>query len=83
VRRFGGGGRDVLAAVFSRWPDVVGDAVAAHTRPLSLSRGTLVVAVDQPAWATQLRFLSGDLLARLADVAGPGAVRAIEVRVRA
>jgi len=46
------------------------------------ARCRLVVDVDQPGWATQLRYLETDLLARLAAVAGPGAVRSIEVRVR-
>jgi hypothetical protein len=40
-----------------------------------------VVAVDEPAWATQLRWLEADLLARLNDVLGPGQVARIEVRV--
>jgi hypothetical protein len=38
--------------------------------------------VDAPAWATQLRFLSAEMLARLSELAGPGAVTAIDIRVR-
>jgi predicted nucleic acid-binding Zn ribbon protein len=67
--------------VFSRWEEAVGAGVAAHARPVSLNDGVLVVAVDQPGWATQLRYLSADLLLRLADVAGEGVVRRIEIRV--
>jgi predicted nucleic acid-binding Zn ribbon protein len=72
----------VLAALFSTWPDLVGAGVAGHSRPRSLRDGVLVVAVDEPAWATQLRWLESDLLARLAEALGDGVVRAIEVRVR-
>jgi predicted nucleic acid-binding Zn ribbon protein len=68
--------------VFGGWADAVGPQVAAHARPVSLAEGTLVVAVDEPAWATQIRFLTGDILRRLAELAGSEAVVAIEIRVR-
>ena len=82
VRRFGAPGGAKAAAVFTRWADAVGDAVASHATPLSLRGTTLVVGVDAPAYATQLRMLTPQLLARLADLAGPGVVDAVEVRVR-
>ena len=83
ARRLGAPDATSLGAVFSRWDDAVGASVAAHARPVSLSDGVLVVAVDQPGWATQLRYLANDLLGRLAEVAGPGVVGRIEVRVEA
>ena len=70
-----------LSGVFASWPELVGEAVAIHARPLSLRDGTLVVAVDDPAWATQLRWLEADLVARLVDVLGEDEVVRIEVRV--
>ncbi len=72
----------VLATLFSAWPELVGDGVAAHSRPRSLRDGVLVVTVDEPAWATQLRWLESDLLLRLGQVLGHGVVRSIDVRVR-
>jgi predicted nucleic acid-binding Zn ribbon protein len=71
-----------LGVVFSHWDEVVGESVAAHARPLSLKDGRLVVGVDEPGWATQLNYLTADLLRRLEELAGPGAVTAVEVRVR-
>jgi predicted nucleic acid-binding Zn ribbon protein len=71
-----------LAQVFERWPEVVGTAVAAHSRPVSLVGGTLVVAVDQPGWAAQLGWLEAELLGRFAECLGPGVVTALRVRVR-
>jgi hypothetical protein len=41
-----------------------------------------VVAVSDPAWATQLRFLETTLLERLQAELGPDTVTVIEVRVR-
>jgi len=49
---------------------------------VSLDDGRLVIEVDEPGWATQLRYLETTLRERLADVAGGFQVRAIEVRVR-
>ena len=60
----------VTAAIFSRWAELVGEAVAAHARPRVLRRGVLTVEVDSPAWATQLHFLESDLVERLAGVDG-------------
>lgn len=71
-----------LTSVFTAWESVVGESLAAHTRPQSLVEGVLVVAVEEPAWATQLRWLESDLLGRLGGVAGADAVRRIEVVVR-
>ena len=72
----------VLARLFAAWPALVGDAVASHATPLSLRQGTLVVAVDDPAWVTQLRWLEADLLARFADAVGEGVVTGLRIRAR-
>ena len=40
-----------------------------------------MVAVDEPAWATQLRWLEADLVTRLNEALGAGQVERIEVRV--
>ena len=77
----GGAGRAEVGGVFGRWEEVVGGALAANVRPVRLERRVLLVEVDDPAWATQVRYLSSDLMARLAEVTGV-AVDGIEVRVR-
>jgi predicted nucleic acid-binding Zn ribbon protein len=81
TRRIGAPRASVLTEVFSRWEQVVGAEVAAHAEPRSLRGGVLVIAVDQPAWATQLRFLGADLLARVRDATGCSEVTEIQVRV--
>ncbi len=70
-----------LGTVFSRWEELVGPTVGRHTRPLRLEGRTLVVAVDQPPWATQIRVLSPGILARLAEDTGEPLDR-LEVVVR-
>lgn len=71
-----------LATVFTHWEDLVGPALAAHVRPLSMAEGKLVVAADHPSWATEVRWLAPQLLARLAEAAGEEVVAHLEVRVR-
>jgi len=77
------GGAEALtgAAVFARWEEIAGPGLGTHARPLRLRDGVLVVAVDAPAWATQLRLLGPSLLARIAEVTGERPNR-LEVTVR-
>ncbi len=81
--RMGVGPSDVIGVVFGRWEELVGPAMAAHVRPLRLHGAALVVVADHPAWATQVRHLAADVLARLdqACAPAPGPER-LEVRVR-
>lgn len=67
--------------VFDRWSEVVGDGLAARTRPLKIDGKRLVLAVDEPAIATHVRFLQAELLARLAELLGPDRVTALDLRV--
>lgn len=69
-----------IGGVFGRWDDAVGPTVAAHVRPVRLDQGVLTVEADEPAWATQVKFLSSTITSRLAEVAGVDIER-IEVRV--
>ena len=77
----GGPGAGPLAVVFDGWEEVAGP-LAAHCQPLALAGRTLVVAVDQPGRATEVRYRGADLLRRLAEVAGAGVVERLEVQVR-
>ena len=70
-----------MSGVFGRWAEAVGDAVAAHVKPVKLDGTKLIVEVDDPAWATQLRFLETTLKQRLLDVAG-ATIETVEVRVK-
>ncbi len=75
---------DVLRVVFSRWEEVVGPTMSVHVRPVRLEETTLVVVADHPAWATQVRHLASEVLARLGDACGSEhAPDHLEVLVRA
>ena len=80
VRSLRGPSRAAVGGLFGRWAEAVGEQVAAHVQPVKLDGRVLVVEVDDPAWATQVRLLTGTLIERLASVAGVQVER-IEIRV--
>jgi predicted nucleic acid-binding Zn ribbon protein len=80
VRSLRGPDRRQVGGLFGRWEEVVGAQVAAHVRPRKLDGTTLVVEVDDAAWATQIRFLSSTVRERLATVVDVQVDR-VEVRV--
>ena len=67
--------------LFSGWRQIVGDSIADHVAPKRLEKRVLVVEVDDPAWATQLKFLESQLIATLRDSVGDE-VESLEIRVR-
>ena len=52
------------------WSEVVGADVAAHARLVSVRDGVVVVAVDDPIWATQLRYLETAVVERARPSSG-------------
>lgn len=69
-----------IGGVFGRWDEAVGDDLARHVRPVRLDQGVLTVEAEDPAWATQVKFLTGEIIGRLAAVAEVEIER-IDVRV--
>lgn len=80
MRSLRGPSRQAVGGLFGRWNEAVGDQVAQHVKPVKLDGGVLVVEVDDPAWATQVKFLGTMITERLATVAGVNVER-IDVRV--
>jgi predicted nucleic acid-binding Zn ribbon protein len=66
--------------VFGRWARIVGEEVAEHATPVSLQDGVLTVQAASTAWATQLRLLQRQLLAKIAAGAGEGVVTRLKVQ---
>lgn len=65
--------------LWTRWPEIVGDATAAHAEPTSLKAGVLRVRTDSPTWATEVGYLRDEIKARANRVIGRALVS--EVRV--
>jgi predicted nucleic acid-binding Zn ribbon protein len=79
--RLGAPPRAGVEVVFDQWDEVVGAQMAARTRPVSIDGETLVVACDDPALTTHVRFLEPQLVARLAELSGARLITRVEVRV--
>jgi predicted nucleic acid-binding Zn ribbon protein len=80
VQSLRGPSRQAVGGLFGRWEEAVGEQVAQHVRPVKLDEGVLAVEVDDPAWATQVKFLAPTIIARLSEVAD-ATVDRIQVRV--
>lgn len=57
-----------LASVQRCWREVVGEALAAETEPVSERDGTVTVACRSAVWAQELQLLAPDLIERLNGV---------------
>lgn len=66
--------------VFGRWAAIVGDDVAEHATPVALDDGVLTVQAASTAWATQLRLLQRQLLAKIAAGVGDGVVKRLKIQ---
>ncbi len=53
------------ASVIPEWEELVGPAIAAVTRPRTVSNGTLIVGVATSAWLMELEMMKSSLMRRL------------------
>jgi predicted nucleic acid-binding Zn ribbon protein len=65
--------------VLGHWPSVVGQQIADHATPIALNDGVLSVAAESTAWATQLRVVQAQLLAKIAAAVGNGVVTTLKI----
>lgn len=63
------------------WSEIVGEAIAQHSRVRGIRNGVLEVAVDGAVWATQLRYLEADLVERASRLVGASVVTAVRVSI--
>lgn len=66
-------------AVFGQWSEVVGEQIAEHATPSVLREGVLTVVAESTAWATQLRMVQAQLLAKIAAAVGDGVVKSLKI----
>ncbi|HET7723627.1 MAG TPA: DciA family protein [Propionibacteriaceae bacterium] len=69
-----------IHTLLDRWADIVGESVAAHSTPETYDDGVVVVRTDSTAWATQLRTIASQIVAKLNEAVGDGSVQRVEVR---
>lgn len=66
-------------AVFAQWAELAGEQIAEHAAPTALRDGVLHVSAESTAWATQLRMVQRQLLARIAAAVGDGVVTSLRI----
>lgn len=79
ARTRGWSGRMAEGSVFGQWSTVVGDQIAEHASPTSLRDGILTVTAESTAWATQLRMVQSQILAKIAASVGDGVVTSLKI----
>lgn len=72
----------IAGDLHASWDQVVGPQLAAHTAPLRLQGGVLVLAAESPLWAAEVRQLGTAITARVNERLGAGTVTRITVSVR-
>lgn len=79
ARSRGWSARVAEGAVFGQWASVVGHNIADHATPTALRDGVLSVSAESTAWATQLRLVQAQLIAKIAAAVGNGVVTALKI----
>jgi predicted nucleic acid-binding Zn ribbon protein len=67
------------ARLLGHWASVVGPEIASRCQPVSLLDGELRIAAESTAWATQLRLMAPQLLARICREMPAGTVRKLAI----
>lgn len=62
----------------TRWQEIVGDKVAAVTKPERVSHGTLVVSVSSSVWKYELTMRKQEILSKIHQVTGSFDVKDIQ-----
>lgn len=68
-----------VRALLARWPALVGPTNAAHSWPESYADTVLSVRTESTVWATSLRSMAPQLVAKLNEQLGDGTVTRVKV----
>lgn len=70
-----------LTALVGAWPALVGPLLAQHSGVRSVRDGVGTISVDDPAWATELRYRADEIVERAREVCGTTVLSSIRVVV--
>lgn len=59
------GAAALLARIINLWPSIVGERMNAHATPAKIDGKELIVSVDHPAWATEIRMQNSRIISEL------------------
>ena len=73
---------DDTMMIIEQWPEIVGAQLVERIEAVAVSGSELVVAVHDPAWASQVAWLEAQLLERIEGLVGAGKITSVRVRVQ-
>lgn len=71
-----------VAQLASRWPDVVGERLAAETAPAALEAGVLTIEVSTGPWGAQAKFLHEEIRRKADEALGGRVIEQVRIVVR-
>lgn len=81
AHRFGLEAKMLECRLRREWPNIVGEQIAAHTRPDQIRFKKLYLSVHNSVWLQQLTYLKPVLLQKVNEVAGQPVVSEIVLRI--
>lgn len=66
INDFDGGGSMYL--IYQHWSAAVGETIASHCKPLRVVDNYLLIEVDHPGWATEIKYLEKELVTKLKKI---------------
>jgi predicted nucleic acid-binding Zn ribbon protein len=57
-----------LGTIHDRWAEIVGPALAQHSRPTKVLDGVLQIGCDEASWASQIGWMDDQIKRRCAEV---------------
>lgn len=82
LRKLGIDGRLAEGRGLAAWREAVGEPIARRTETLGVRSGVLWVAVDSSSWMQELAARRREILARLAEFAGRGAIQDVRFVIK-
>ena len=67
--------------ILARWPKIVGKRAALHSRPVSLRRAQLTVAVDSSGWLYELSSEKRNIMKKLGGASIGAPIKNIRFRI--
>ena len=63
-----------------RWPELAGDVNAQHSQPVALDGAIVQVTADSSTWASALKLIAPQLVAKINQALGDGSVSAVTIK---
>ena len=80
LKDFGTPDITTVTSIIDQWEEIVGSDLATKISAVAISGSELIVRVDDPAWASQIKWLEKQLLDKITKLVGDEKVTSIRVR---